>query len=377
MQFQSKDSIQDYAVKLSENYNNICLELATGLGKSYAAIRIIESIVGKWNIIINETAHELNWKQEFIKHNKEYLLSNVSFTCYASLHNKVDDTNYVFDECHHILSDKRLNLLQQIVFSQKNKFNILLSATLTWKQKETLEFYLGNLKIFKISISQAIDWNLLPKPSVYLIPIELNNTIKDYEFVFNKDKKMKCTQEVYYEKITERFEYLKTQYFASRNEFDKIKWLRIGGVRKQFLANCKTKYVKILLDKLKDKRLICFTGNIPQAKELDKTLCIHSKLSKKSIEKLILDFNEKRIDRLLAVGMLKEGMNLTDIEVGIITQLDNVERYFSQIHGRVLRSIAPIQYIFYVVNTKDEDYISTALQNFNKEYVATINLEDI
>lgn len=375
--FKSKDEIQDYFVELSSTYKNFCGELATGLGKSYAAIRIIEKNGGKWNIVIAETNHETNWINEFKLHGKEHLLKDVTFLCYQSLHKYVEDAHYVFDEVHHLSSDKRLNLLTEIVKIQKDKFNILLSATLSRTQKELLTFILPNLKIFKISISQAIDWGLLPKPSVYLIPIILDDTIKDYEFNFSRDKKVKCTQVKYYEFITDRFEYLKTKYFSSRNEFDKVKWLRAGGIRKQFLSNCKTKYVKQLLDKLSTKRTICFAGSIPQAKELDNSVCIHSKLSKKVREKLIEDFNSKRINRLVAVGMLKEGMNLTDIEVGIITQLDNVERYFSQIHGRVLRSQYPEQYVFFVENTQDEKYISTAFENFNKEYIATINIEDI
>ena len=59
--------------------------------------------------------------------------------------------------------------------------------------------------------------------------------------------------------------------------------------------------------------------------------------------------------------MLKEGMNLKNIEVGINVQLDNVERYFAQSHGRVLRSSFPEHYILFVENTQDETYVSTAL----------------
>jgi superfamily II DNA or RNA helicase len=375
--FKDKTEIQDYAVELSNNNPNLCLELATGLGKSLAAIRIIEKCGGKWNIIINEIAHELNWKQEFIKYNKEFLLVNVNFICYASLHNWISNSNYVFDECHHLLSDKRVTYLQKIVSLQTDKLNILLSATLTWKQKDVLHKCLNSLKVFKINISQAVEWELLPKPQIYLIPIELDNTIRNREFVFNKDKKIKCTELECYNFLTGRYEYLKSKYFSSNDEFDKVKWLRSGNVRKQFLSSCKTKYAKTLLKKLESKRLVCFAGSIEQAKELNNSTCIHSKLSKKVIEKLISDFNNKEIDSLLAVGMIKEGMNLTDIEVGIIIQLDNQERYFTQINGRTMRAIYPVQYIFYVEETQDMQYVKTALENMNPEYIAEIQLDDI
>ena len=48
-----------------------------------------------------------------------------------------------------------------------------------------------------------------------------------------------------------------------------------------------------------------------------------------------------------------------------------------QKNKRILRSIAPQQYVLYVENTQDSVYVITALENFNSEYVATIDLEDI
>ena len=75
--------------------------------------------------------------------------------------------------------------------------------------------------------------------------------------------------------------------------------------------------------------------------------------------------------------MLKEGMNLNNIEVGIICQLDNSLRYFSQTHGRILRSELPEQYVLYVKNTQDEVYVTTALDGFNMDYVKFVELKDL
>ena len=55
--------------------------------------------------------------------------------------------------------------------------------------------------------------------------------------------------------------------------------------------------------------------------------------------------------------MLQEGVNLTDIEVGILIQSSNNDREIYQKIGRVLRSDKPLVYMFYYKNTRDEEYI--------------------
>ena len=106
-------------------------------------------------------------------------------------------------------------------------------------------------------------------------------------------------------------------------------------------------------------------------------LSIHSKLGKKARELLISNFNEGISNKLFATGMLKEGMNLNNIEVGVIIQLDNNLRSFSQQLGRSLRAILPKQYILYVKDTQDANYVTTALENFNMDYVKFVELKDL
>lgn len=366
----TREEIQNIAINLSEEYNKLLLEWATGIGKSYASIKIIEKLGGKWNIVVAETNHISNWEEEFKKHNKSRLLKNINFFCYQSLHKYLNGKKYIFDEAHHLLSDKRLKLLNKI----KADNIIMLSATVTKNQKILLTSNIGEFHTNKVTLSDAIEFGILPEPNVYFVGVELNTIQKNCKFHFNKDKYIYCSEREMYNRMSDRIDYLKEKYFNSRSEFDKVKWLNYANKRKQFLSECKTKYAKILLNKLKEKRLICFTGSIKQSEELSKGLSIHSKLSTKKRVQLLEDFNSGTIDKLFATGMLKEGQNLANIEAGLIIQLDNVERYFVQTHGRTLRSQYPEQYVLYVKNTQDQVYVNTAIENFNKDYIKFIEL---
>lgn len=369
----TKTEIQDLALEKFESNPFIILEWSTGIGKSLAAIKMIEKSKESWNIVLAETNHETNWINEFKKHGKENLLERITFFCYASLHKHLSDDNYILDELHHGFSELRQQHIKEINFK---KF-IGLSATLSKKQKDIIKELFPKCTTFKISISEAIEWELLPEPTVYFVGVELDNKSKLHKYNFTKDKSIMCTEQEMYNRISERIEYFKRKYFESNVEFDKIKWLRTANDRKKFLANCKTIYARMLLEHLSSKRLICFTNSINQSEILSKGLSIHSKISKKDREALIQSFNDGDIDKIFATGMLKEGMNLENIEAGIIIQLDNVERYFAQIHGRTLRSLYPEQYVLYVKNTQDETYVQTALENFNKDYVKFITINDV
>jgi len=371
-----KTEIQNNVLNLADTYNHLIIEFATGLGKTLTAIKLIEKYGGIWNIVIAETNHEQNWVDEFKKHKKTKLLKNVKFFCYQSLHKNTLGENYIFDEAHHLSSDKRIELLQEIASNNLNRL-VGLSATLTRTQHETLKYVLGNYYTYKIGLSEAIDAKILPEPVVYLVGLELDTVHKIHQFNFNKIKWMMCTEQVMYDKLTDKVNWLKDRYMQSREPFHKISWLKAANNRKKFLAECKTKYAKIILSKLEDKRLICFTSSIQQSEEISNGLSIHSKLPKDKRTKLIQDFNNGVVNKLFATQMLKEGMNLSNIDVGIIVQLDNVERYLIQILGRSMRSIAPLQYILYFKNTQDEKYVENVTANFNKNYIKHINMNEL
>ena len=144
------------------------------------------------------------------------------------------------------------------------------------------------------------------------------------------------------------------------------------------MGELKTQYVKNLVSTFSRKtRFICFCASIAQAEELDERNTLSSKRPSYLNQAIINAFNKKQLHKLYAVGMVTEGVNLADIEVGVIVQLDGKERLFIQKVGRALRAKSPIVYIFYFKDTQDEKYLNNALENIDSEFIINTNVNDL
>lgn len=401
----TREALVKEAVKLFGKHTSVALLWATGVGKSAAAIKMANKYLekihcGKVLLVVAEVAHKENWQKEFEKWGM--INATLTIECYASLH-KYRNTNWdliIFDEAHHLGSELRLEVLS----SMRSGKNILLSATLDRGLLNELENILGYIAPHKISLQDAIDFNILPGPHIHLIPLTLDNVKTDqwiveewgneskripiytdlrdkWKYLRNKKQYpniklcMRCTALQKYNYLTEQTEYWKKKYMNCRQEYMRNKWMQIGIQRKRFLGEVKTHIVKRLIEKLKDKRYICFCASVAQAEYLGKENAIHSKVKK--TQSIIDSFNEKKIDNLYAVGMLQEGQNLVDIEAGIIIQLDGSERPFIQKMGRTLRASDPHQYIFYYKNTRDEEYLNNILEDFNSDYINVLDVKTL
>lgn len=389
----------DRAVKTALNsYNNIAIQAATGVGKSKIALEICEGLVEEGEqlpsvlLVVAERAHIQNWLDEIHKWSYK---GPVTTVCYASLKH-YRDTEWdvvIFDEAHHLGSELRLDIFSTI----SAQYRIFLSATLKDSLLASLSTFCGPIKTVKMGLQDAFNANILPEPKINLIPLVLDN--KEYnQYIIEEwgksDKRVvlrclykdrwkylrnkrtypnaklyiTCTQQQRYDYLTEQFLYYKKRYMCCRNEAIKNKWLQCGSKRKEYLGLLKTSIAKGLIDSLKgDKRFICFCTNIAQAEFLGGDNAVHSK--RRNSQEIINKFNNKEIDSLFAVGMLQEGVNLTDIEVGIIVQLDGEERAFIQKFGRTLRADSPEQYIIYFRATRDEEYLKKALENIDTKYI--------
>ena len=397
-----KIAAQDKALELTKIHNNIFLEWATGVGKSKIAIDIINSNSKNTKVllVVAELAHKDNWKEEF---NKWSLKDNIDITIvtYHSLKNyKNKSFNYlILDEAHHSGTPIKLAILK----SMKVDKVIALSATMPKDKLEALENIFGDFYIYKIALQDAINKDILPEPTIYILQATLDPIDKDQLIIIERgDKNKRVT---YIDNFYNRWKYLadkkqyphiklilhataREKYFYINGQVDywaklynrsgskkaKNMMLFKGNERKKFLGSLKTNMARNIINLIKGKRHICFCSSIEQAEDLNRKNAIHSK--KKNSLAIINKFNNKKINSLYAVEMLQEGQNLKDIEIGIIIQLDGIDRGFIQKFGRSLRAENPIQFIIVFKYTKDDDFLKNVTEEIDSKYINFISSLD-
>ncbi len=408
MKNEIKTQLQQKEFEALKGKNRVILKWATGCGKSKMAIDLINYAIGSIThkpvsilFLVAERAHIQNWKDEFAKWHLQNEGTEIDIICYASL-NKVINNSYdiiVMDECHHVFTEKRLTALWSLSKNiGSNSFIFLLSATLPYSKQGEIEDIFGRFTISTVTLKEAIKKDILPDPTIYVIGMNMDNTLPNQEIKIGKGSNLpevkwedrhsyitkripcviKCTQWQKYLHLTSTMDYWKGRYEFSKKEFHHTMWVNGGSQRKRFLGECKTNAAKELLNLIpKRRKLVCFCASVSQANMISSTNTISSKRTDKYNRTVINSFNKGYINRIYAVGMITEGMNLADIEAGIIIQLDGKERLFIQKVGRALRAKSPIVCLFYYKNTQDENYLKKALENVDDKFIKHVDVEQL
>lgn len=396
-----REIIQRKAVDLFKNNSKLVLEWATGCGKSKATIDIIKTLNSKSKIllVVSEIAHKTTWLDEFKKWNLSY---KVTLTTYASLHKYVDKEFelVILDEGHHINTEIKLDIINNIKFDNL----LVLSATLTDSFKINLHDLFGEFHYYTISLLDAFEEGILEKPSIKVIYLSLDNTIKDQSIIFSRgvtskrvkvecdfnqrwkymtDKKnypnlhltIRCTKREKYNDLCDKIDYAKKRYLRDQSPKNKNIWLKKGLDRKNFLGESKTEVAKEIINHLKNLRYLCFCSSIKQSNSLNKKNSINSKV--KNTENIIDRFQKNKISNLFVVNMLQEGANINNIEAGVIIQLDGKERPFIQKSGRTLRAEFPLLILPVYKDTKDTDYLMNVINNTPEECIEFLNRNEI
>ena len=371
--------------------------LSTGFGKSRIAIDCINKICDKVFsiendrtdvlIVVDKKVHIKNWKDEFEKWGG-IKTDNVEFCCYASLHKYAKSywDIVILDEAHHVGSEARLETLETINIA----YNLIgLSATVS---RELRTWFKRKYKttIVSCTTQDAIESNILPDPTIYLMPLNLND--KEYTELYeinNKDKSnpiygdykdlwvlkrskkhafIRCTQKQYINELNGLVEFYKRKATGG-NKIMKNLWLRACGDRLTYLANAKNKQVQAILTKLKNYRTITFCTSIEQSEKLGKN-CIHSK--NKEAQATLNIFNEGKIKHITACHMLNEGINLTNCRYGIFANINASETIQIQRVGRALRHKEPVLIIPFFRNTREEELVRKWMENYNKDLIKVI-----
>lgn len=122
-------------------------------------------------ILIAKRVHKQTWKEEIQKWggiNHPTSSINICMECYESLHKHCNEKwdIILMDECHHIGSELRIEALKTINYG----YMIGLSATIPQKLQQLFR-YRYHAQIVSCNITEAINSEILPEPTVFLFPL--------------------------------------------------------------------------------------------------------------------------------------------------------------------------------------------------------------
>lgn len=371
----TREEVNNLALAKIDEAKYLILELITGMGKTKVAIDLINHICDRvFNreqspttilILVAKTVHKQTWKEEIEKWGgikSDY----ITIECYESL-KKYDSAYFdivIADEMQH-LSDARLEVLETIHI---NEAFIGLSATI---KKDMRDYFVNAYKaeVIKCGLKEAVEDEVLPEPTVYLLPLSLDT--KNYSYRIKKFKRdIITTQQGYYDTISSLIKWYKNKFLTSRRERIKNLWLSTAGKRLKWLSEQKEDVVLALLDKFKDCKTLTFCSSIEQSERLGKyNITSKNKASVKNLEM----FNLNKIKHITACNILNEGVNLTNCRVGIFCNLNSSEIVVKQRVGRILRHKSPIIIIPYFKDTREEELVEKMVEDYNKELIKTLN----
>lgn len=390
----TRNEMYNACVQALTKSNCLLLEAATGTGKTFQSIKLVNWITSsvyksrkpKMLLLVAKRVHKQTWQDEFKKWGG--INCDVTMECYESLHKHTSEyfEFIVMDECHHIGSEVRIDALKTLKYG----YMIGLSATIPLKIKQFFKYHY-HAQVVSCDIIEAIDSEVLPEPTILLFPLQVENTrmsetielnpkakgpivhgeYKDY-WKLKKQKVhaiLKCTQKQKLMDLDKSIEWYKKKAMSG-NMAMKQSWLYLCGKRLEFLADCKLQWVKLILHHLDKERTITFCKTIAQTEQLGKN-CIHSQ--NKDATKVYDDFNQKKIDHITAVNILNENANLVDCRYAIFCNISSSEVVIPQRLGRAMRHKSPVIIMPYYQGTREEEVITKMLEGFNKNYIKTIH----
>lgn len=355
-------------------YNSMILELSTGVGKTFLSLDIIERDKSPypWIILSPEIAQCDSLERDIDKFGKNSLFTSgklIKPQCYASIERikkeyKGKKVNIWFDECHHLTELKTLisqdfDINRAIYTSAVIPTDIINRInTITTRQ---------NTLIYK-STAEAIREGLLPpyEVDIYTIRVSGNKTIE------RKSKKgvFKISP---YENLTYLYNLYKS---LSKKRFtkdggDSFKYNNTLRYLKKAIGECKQDTLEKVYNQYKSSaRILTFCSSIEQMERLDANRAVHYKRGKNTNQRVIKEFNDLSATSLLALGMLKEGVNLEGIEIGIVSDLsvvsgDSID--FIQQTGRISRSTSPKIILLSLDHECDKDLLKRCISIFDKQ----------
>lgn len=306
-----KKSIEFYKAK-----NRGYLDLAMRFGKTKTVIGILNKLCKKGEVLIAYPDNKLRetWIDECILWG--YDNPNITHVNFSSL-KKHTDVNYdffVIDEFHSASENER-----ELCFDIMDncKYTIGLSGTVS----DVTKLDWGMEEIAQYSTLQGIEDGILADYTITVHMVALDDIIKA------KDKKGKLkTEKQRYDAYTWVIEKLK-------DENKSFMHLALARNRLSLSSLGKTNYLRRLLKKLKDKRVVVFTGLAKVADDIG----IPSYHSKSPNDDAFTGFQRGEHNHLALAAMGKVGVTYKDLDSVILLNFTYNAEETSQILNRAIK----------------------------------------
>ena len=382
----------EFKSKWEKNNHVGIFELPTGGGKTYAAILCMLDFQELPKLIVVPTIYlKDQWEEELTKHkvfNWKVLVIN------TAIKNEHIAGILVLDEIHRFASTEFSNIIDLVSFTNGKKV-IGLTATLERNDKRhyVIEKYCPT--VLKVSVKEALALKLIPEYIIYNLPVNMTEKEeKDYQIIdkgfhkffgfFDHDftLAMNCLKSP-----ASRVALAMGSGFPEREILiNAVNFVRYMRRRKEFLysVESKNKILAKIIEKFKDKKIITFAETINTAdilaKHIPNSKAYHSKLKKRIKDSTIEGYKNNKFLVMHTARALDEGMDIPDIDIGIIHSSTSTKRQTIQRVGRLLRHNGdniPMIINLYVAgrtDTQDKKWLINRIQGIpNVYWIDSIN----
>jgi superfamily II DNA or RNA helicase len=354
-----REQVQKEALDIAIKNRRCGLGISMGVGKTLIGLKYIDHFqggnMGKLRVLVVAPKLSIfkSWKDDAAKFNIN--IDNVDFTTYLSI-NKYDCNNYdivVLDECHSLLYSHR----PFFIYGAYTGRILGLTGTPPRYHKSEKGEMVRDLCPIKYTYitDDAVEDDIL---NDYLIIVHRMPLSKENNIL------VKFKDQEFYTSELKNYNYWSNRVMDASTK----KQMQITSVmRMKALMEFKTKevYTKTLANDI-DKKCIIFCNTQDQADRICE-YSVHSN-NPKSEENLQL-FKEGTIEKLSCVMQLNEGVNIPNLETGIIMHSYGNERKANQRIGRLLRLNPDQKAIVHILcykDTVDERWVEEALKDLDQ-----------
>lgn len=305
------------SVKFFKTENKGYLDLAMRSGKTRISIEIMREICPMNAYILiayPDNKLEQTWKDELEKWG--YRNKNIEFVNFSSLKKKTRNSynTFICDEFH-ALSENEANLVDEITLNCLH--NLFLSGTVS---SETKKKWPKFKEIYKYTTNEGITHGILADYQITVHLVDLDTKVK----TLNKKGKL----------LTEKQKYDNYSYVISQMQRDGRNAMHLALARNRLSLSSigKMEYAKNLLQKLKDKRVVIFTGLAEVADNLG-IPSYHYKMDDWNFQY----FQNKTINQLALAAMGKMGVTYPDLDSVILLNFTYNKEESSQILNRAIK----------------------------------------